>query len=89
VNKDVVVHPLAFKDIDPQLMQKPALATCQRPVKRPAPSGELRYAVGEWQAYGDCLAAQRDDLYTRLTGLQRAAAVRQAAAKKAAAKAKL
>ncbi|CAA2142731.1 hypothetical protein [Hyphomicrobium sp. ghe19] len=88
-SNNVVVQPVAFKDVKPELMEKPALTACPKPVKRPSPSGELRYAVGEWQAYGDCKAAQVDDLYARLTGLQRAVGVRQLAAKKAVAASKL
>ena len=85
----VVVQPLAFKDVDPALLKKPEKPVCIVPSPKPDAGGVMRLNAAELQAWGKCNAAAVDDMYARLTGLQRSVIAKQRAAHKALAAAKL
>lgn len=83
------MQPIAFKDIDPALTKKRPKPVCTAPKPKKDVTGALRVNAEELQAWGDCNQAAVDDIYARLTGLQRSVVARQLAGKKAVEASKL
>lgn len=78
---NVVVEPVALKPVPAALMRSPGVPRCMLPARD-------SYDAREIIAYADCWTEAYHSLAVRTTGLQRAVAIREAAAQKAVKSAK-